>query len=508
MRCLALLVSVLLLLVGGEPALGQAPWVGCQYLTGGSNVTITCPDTVGRGGATISASGSGGSGGAPTTATYITQTPDATLSAEQALSLLTSGLLLNTTATGVLTIYPGATCTNQFIRSLSAAGAATCASVGNADLTNSATTVNGVTCTLGSTCTVTAAPSGAAGGDLSGTYANPTVAKVNAVSYPASPSTHTVPVVTASNTVTYKSVPDCTDTGGNHLNYTQSTDAFSCGTSSSGGGGGSSITSGLGAGRCTLESGVPVSATDQAGKTTVYYTPFNGNQLSVYNGSTWDQVTFSEVSIALGTLTSGLPYDVFGYNNAGTLTLELLAWSSATARATDVVLLDGVYVKTGAATRRWLCSLYTTSTTTTEDSQANRLLYNANNQVPRTAFINYTTSHTYNSPTIRQVNADTSARIRVMFGGPLARDMSIAIFGEVSAPAAAAFAVIGFGVDSTTVFSGSASSHLAASFFGYPSRTVGAAVPLGYHAYNLLEQEQFSVVSTFYRVVLTLLYPM
>lgn len=58
-----------------------------------------------------------------------------------------------------------------------------------------------------------------------------TVVKVDGVSYPASPSTHTVPVITASNTATYKSVPDCIDTGGNHLNYTQSTDAFSCGTS-------------------------------------------------------------------------------------------------------------------------------------------------------------------------------------------------------------------------------------------------------------------------------------
>ncbi len=37
----------------------------------------------------------------------------------------------------------------------------------------------------------------------------------------------------------YKTIPDCQDTGGNHLNFTQSTDAFSCGTS---GGGGGSVT--------------------------------------------------------------------------------------------------------------------------------------------------------------------------------------------------------------------------------------------------------------------------
>lgn len=91
---------------------------------------------------TVTVAGGGG-GGAPTTATYITQTPDATLTNEQALSALGTGIVVNATGTGVLTIYTGASCTNQFIRSLSASGAATCASInlasdvtGNLPVTN------------------------------------------------------------------------------------------------------------------------------------------------------------------------------------------------------------------------------------------------------------------------------------------------------------------------------------------------------------------------------------
>lgn len=73
--------------------------------------------------------GAAGGAGAPTTSTYITQTPDAGLSAEQALSLFGgSAIMLSTGGTGVITQYAGVSCgANTWLTGLGATGiAASC----------------------------------------------------------------------------------------------------------------------------------------------------------------------------------------------------------------------------------------------------------------------------------------------------------------------------------------------------------------------------------------------
>ena len=90
-----------------------------------------------------------GAGGAPTNATYITQTANSTLSNEQALSALGTGLMSNTNGTGVVSIYAGATCSSQFVRALSAAGAATCESIGTGDITDGTITGNDIAASIG-----------------------------------------------------------------------------------------------------------------------------------------------------------------------------------------------------------------------------------------------------------------------------------------------------------------------------------------------------------------------
>ena len=173
-------------------------------------------------------------------------------------------------------------------------------------------------------------------------------------------------------------------------------------------------------GRLTLTTGVPVTTTDVTGATTVYYTPFTGNQIGLYASSVWTSVTFTELSLALGTVTSGLPYDIFIYNNAGTATMEKLAWTSGTARATALTTQDGVLVKSGDATRRYMGTIYTTSTTATEDSLTNRYVWNLYNRLPRTFYFTDTTnSWSYTTTAWRQWNNTSANQVNFVVGWSL-----------------------------------------------------------------------------------------
>ncbi len=112
--------------------------------------------------------------------------------------------------------------------------------------------------------------------------------------------------------------------------------------------------------RATLVSNTPVPTTDvtYSGAQTIYLTPYNGNQISLYNGASWNTFASAEMSLALGTLTNALPYDVFCYSNSGVPTLELTAWTNITTRATNLAYQDGILCKSGALTRRYIGSFY------------------------------------------------------------------------------------------------------------------------------------------------------
>jgi hypothetical protein len=238
-------------------------------------------------------------------------------------------------------------------------------------------------------------------------------------------------------------------------------------------------------GRLTLESGVPVSTADQTAKTTIYFTPYNGNCISLYDGSAWVCHSFNEISLALGTLTADKNYDVFLYDNAGTLTLELgAAWTSDILRNEAITLQNGIYVKSGATTRRYLGTFRTTSTTTTEDSLVKRFAWNYYNRIARSLYRTDTTTHAYTVPDARLWNNNSANAIAFVQG------VAESAFAATCAGSMTGLGgVTGVGLDGLAVYRNAYTFAVDGTGVAPLSGASVALVDplLGYHILNILE---------------------
>jgi len=255
-------------------------------------------------------------------------------------------------------------------------------------------------------------------------------------------------------------------------------------------------------GRLTLESGVPVPTTDQTAKTTIYYTPYQHNIITLWDGGQWVPTAFTETSLALGTLTSGANYDVFGFLSSDVLALEMLVWTNNTARATTVTLQDGRYCKSGDKTRLYLGTFRTTSTTQTEDSgfisttaARKRFVWNAYNRVRRVVAIEEdTASWTYaTTNTARQVRASADNQVEAICG--LASEAQIDLDFNLTGGnnVLGGSCACGIGYDATNALASYSSSSYTASYNGtagtplFLHAHLSMHMELGYHYWAMLE---------------------
>ncbi len=146
----------------------------------------------------------------------------------------------------------------------------------------------------------------------------------------------------------------------------------------------SALTNHLIGGRLTLVSGNPVA--DATLATTLYYTAYLHNQISLYSNSEWSTFSFTEPSLSLAGLASGTNYDIFAYDSSGTVTLEALAWAGNNARTTNLVRQDGVWVSGADASRRYLGTLRTSAAGKVTDDTAHRFLWNFYNRRHRSLY--------------------------------------------------------------------------------------------------------------------------
>lgn len=275
-------------------------------------------------------------------------------------------------------------------------------------------------------------------------------------------------------------------------------------------------------GRLTLTSGVAVLTGDTVDKTVVYFTPYHGSVLPVWDGAKFVAQSFAELSNNLtasatgkagpAAATTNKNYDLFTWDDDGTLRLTRgPLWSSDTGRGvgggtSELDVVQGFEVNKHAIANGPAAGagLYVGTIRTNGSSKVDFKLgglasggtaaviglWNRYNRLPVTGFIGDTTdSWAYNTSTWRAANASTGMRVSVVAG--LQEDVLHARYDAVAFSATVSGgsnAHVGVGFDSTSAPSGafqgaghdnaSGLASLGASF---------ATTMLGFHYMQALE---------------------
>lgn len=272
-------------------------------------------------------------------------------------------------------------------------------------------------------------------------------------------------------------------------------------------------------GRLTLQTGVPVPVTDQTSATTVYYAPYLGQAVPVWNGSAFVMTdtagqlsqTTTDTTKSPAAVTTNSNYDLFVWIDAGTVRCTRgPAWTSATARGagagtTQLTQLGGVYVNTvsitngpGANLGTYVGTVRSDGSSQLNDSVLKRNVWNMYNRRPRAmAVLDPAASWTYTTNVYRQANGNAANAFQVVRGFD-EDSVQVDVRGGASNASGAAVTT-GVGVDSTTVTSSTLMSILVAgsvrmdvpsTYIGYPG--------LGFHSLNWLEFSAASGTTTWY----------
>lgn len=263
--------------------------------------------------------------------------------------------------------------------------------------------------------------------------------------------------------------------------------------------------------RLCTESDRSVSGTDQTAKGNLYLVPLNQGpeaslngygRVRLYDGAKWKLYLSQYVALSLAGIASGTNYDVYLYAVGSVLTLETLAWTSDTARATSLTLVSGAWVKNGDTTRLYVGTIRGSGAGVTEDSLKKRFVWSAYNQILRPLAINDATlSWTYSTAAWRQARAQTANQVEVVTGLVGHNLLWLEALSFYASTAASIFCMASIGEDSTTTPTTTLAARmdaqvanlgvtLTAKLTKYPA--------VGYHKYCWLEYGGGSGTQTFF----------
>lgn len=253
-------------------------------------------------------------------------------------------------------------------------------------------------------------------------------------------------------------------------------------------------------GRLAAATTSPIAGFDITASDYVYFTPYLSNNVSLYvQDYGWRIYKFTELSLDITGIANNTNFDVFLYNDAGTLKLTKIDWSTDLIRATLLAWQDGVLVKINDPTYRYLGTCRTSAAGKVADTRLKRFIWNYYNQAPRTFRVyDNTNSWTYNVRTWRMWNNSNANRAQFVVGQ---RNSHCELFFVATATIATAgnWYGVGVGLDSEidaegdSGWGGSTTAQndiLNAHYRGFPTE--------GFHFLQLLEYAGNSVNTTFY----------
>jgi hypothetical protein len=110
----------------------------------------------------------------------------------------------------------------------------------------------------------------------------------------------------------------------------------------------------------------PVDPLAEGNGSDLYFVPYNGNRIGLYNGTSWKTLEFTSTLVknvynmlpAGGNFTpNDKVFDIFAYSSGNTVQFESLVWSNQTTRQVELYLKDGIQVKFNDHTRRYIGSV-------------------------------------------------------------------------------------------------------------------------------------------------------
>lgn len=278
-------------------------------------------------------------------------------------------------------------------------------------------------------------------------------------------------------------------------------------------------------GRVTISSGVPVMSSSVTNANSVYYTPYHGNIIPIYDGTNMIPTVFAEIS-QLTTDTTKSPaavaaskiYDIFVWNDAGTLRATRgPAWTNSTTRGYTLTMTNGILLNTlaitngpGALRGTWVGTIasnassfidYIFGGSASGGTAASLNVWNVYQRVSvATQVIDSGASYTYTSATIRQARGSAGNQIGFVLGA-VEDGVAFSYTERVdTVSGVAGGAGFGIGFDSTTAFgSGKNSINTVGTAQQIASNTnAGIWTPgIGTHALSANENSDGSNANTF-----------